>query len=82
MLTFNCKINEYVLFIELKRGRKMKLTFKEKYSYGLGALGKELKKEWIAKKINEINNEKIIDCIYGFIKGCISSKERKIGNER
>ena len=44
-------------------------------------MDKELKKEWIAKKINEINNEQIIDCIYGFIKGCISSKERKIGNE-
>lgn len=45
-------------------------------------MDKEFKKEWIIERINEIENEKIIDFLYGFTKGYIDSKERKMGNER
>lgn len=44
-------------------------------------MDKELKKEWIIKRINEINDEQIINFIYGFTRG-IDTKESKIGNER
>ena len=43
---------------------------------------KEFKKEWIIKKMNEIENEEIIDFLYGITKRYIDSKERKMGNER
>ena len=45
-------------------------------------MDKEFKKEWIIERINEIENEKIINFLYGITKGYIDSKERKMGNER
>lgn len=41
-------------------------------------MDKEFKKEWIIKRMNEIENEEIIDFFYGFTKGYIDNKERKI----
>lgn len=45
-------------------------------------MDKEFKKEWIIERINEIENEGIIDFLYGFTKGYIDAKERKVRNER
>lgn len=45
-------------------------------------MDKEFKKEWIIERINEIENEGIIDFLYGFTKGYIDNKERKVRNER
>nr|UVN03566.1 MAG: hypothetical protein [Bacteriophage sp.] len=38
---------------------------------------KEFKKEWIIERINETKDEKIINFLYGIIKGYIDSKEKK-----
>ena len=45
-------------------------------------MDKKFKKEWIIKKMNEIENEEIINFLYVITKGYIDSKERKMGNER
>lgn len=45
-------------------------------------MDKELKKEWIIERINEIKNEEIIDFLYGFTKGCLDTKERKVRSEK
>lgn len=45
-------------------------------------MDKELRKEWIIKKINESEDERMINSLYFMLKGYIDTKERKIGNER
>lgn len=42
-------------------------------------MDKEFKKEVIIKSIKEMEEEEFIDFLYGFTKGYIDSKERKIG---
>ena len=41
-------------------------------------MDRELKKIYIIKAINKMENKKCLDFIYGFIKGCIDNKGRKI----
>jgi hypothetical protein len=41
-------------------------------------MDRELKKIYIIKAINKMEDEKCLDFIYGFIKGCIDNKGRKI----
>lgn len=45
-------------------------------------MDKELRKEWIIKKINESEDERMINSLYFMLKGYIDTKEREIGNER
>lgn len=45
-------------------------------------MDKEFKKEWIIERINEIENEGIIDFLYGFTKGWLDTKEMRVRNER
>lgn len=45
-------------------------------------MDKKLKKEWIIKTMNEYEDERIIDFLYGIVQGYINTKERKIENER
>lgn len=44
-------------------------------------MDKEFKKEWIIKKMNESENEKIIDFLYGITKGYIDIQRKKRGNK-
>lgn len=45
-------------------------------------MDKELKKEWIIERINETKDEKIINFLYGIIKGWLDTKEMRVRNER
>lgn len=43
-------------------------------------MDKEFKKEWIIERINEIENEKIIDFLFGFTKGYVDIQRKKREN--
>lgn len=45
-------------------------------------MDKKLKKEWIIKKMNEYEDERIIDFLYGIVQGYINTKEKRNRNER
>lgn len=43
-------------------------------------MDKEFKKEWIIERINEIENEKIIDFLFGFTKEYVDIQRKKREN--